>query len=264
MNTDHQTAVVTGASSGIGSEFAKELARRGYDLVVVARRKERLESLQAELQQAHDARVDVHVADLTCQDAVEQLASRIAEMDNLSLLVNNAGFGTTGHFAGADIQQQLDMIRVHVLSTARLTHAALRGMLERDCGAVINVSSIAAWLPCSGNAQYAATKSYLNSFSEAVGDELRGTRVHIQALCPGFTVTEFHDAEGMRDFDRSQIGKGLWMPANAVVNYSLKKLNSGRTIVIPGWKNRVLARVLRTPILQPIVKAVGRYKMPKE
>jgi short-subunit dehydrogenase len=256
--------VITGASSGIGAAFARKLARQGYHLVLAARRQQRLEQLRDELTDAHAITVEIHVADLADSQSLESLAVRVTGMADLELLVNNAGFGTTGDFAKAEIQQQLDMIRVHVLASVRLTHAALSGMIERDSGAVINVSSIGAWLPLSGNAQYAATKMYLNTFCEAVQDELRGTGARVQALCPGFTITEFHDGKAMQGFDRTQIAKGLWMAADDVVDYSLQKLNGRQTIVIPGWRNRVLARILRTPILQPLVRAVGRYKMPKD
>jgi short-subunit dehydrogenase len=256
------TAVITGASSGIGAAFARKLAADGFDLILVARRRERLQQIGDELAAAHAIRADVHAADLTDAAAVEQLAERVAGTSDLALLVNNAGFGTMGYFAGADTKRQLDMIRVHVLATVRLSRAVLPGMIQRGSGGVINVSSIGAWLPCAGNVQYAATKTYLNSFSVGLRDELRGTGVHIQALCPGFTYTEFHDTGEMHEFDRGQVARSLWMSAEAVVDYSLRKLAGRRTIVIPGWKNRVLAWIMRRPVLQPFVRAAGRYKMP--
>lgn len=259
-----RSALITGASSGIGAVFARKLAERGFDLVLVARRKERLEQLRDELVTSHEIRADVHVADLADAQAVESVAARLTEMADLDLLINNAGFGTLGHFVDADVQRQLDMIRVHVLATVRLTRAAVPGMIQRDSGGIINVSSIGAWLACGGNVQYAATKAYLNTFSEGLQDELRGTGVRVQALCPGFTYTQFHDVGEMQEFDRSLVAKGLWMSADEVVEYSLKKLAGRRTIVIPGWKNRVLARILQTRILQPIARATGRYKAPKQ
>jgi short-subunit dehydrogenase len=256
--------LITGASSGIGAEFARKLAERGFDLVLVARRKERLEQLRDELLASHKIQADVHVADLADAQAVESLAARVAEMAELELLINNAGFGTMGHFVDADVQRQLDMIRVHVLATVRLTRAALPGMIQRGSGGIVNVSSIGAWLSCAGNVQYSSTKAYLNTFSEGLQDELRGTGVRVQALCPGFTVTQFHDVREMQEFDRSLVAKGLWMSADDVVEYSLRKLAGRRTIVIPGWKNRVLARILQSRILKPIVRATGRYKAPKQ
>jgi short-subunit dehydrogenase len=253
-------AVITGASSGIGAAFARKLAERGFDLVLVARRKERLDRLAAELATSRNVRADVFVADLADWQAVERLARHVADLPRLQLLVNNAGFGTMGCFVDGEVQPQLDMIRVHVLAAVRLARAVLPGMIERDGGGIINVSSIGAWLPVAGNAQYAATKTYLNTFSEAVADELRNTGVRVQALCPGFTYTEFHDVESMEGFDRGAIPKRLWMSADKVVDYSLRKLPGRRVIVIPGWRNRMLAFYMRTWWLKPIIRAVSRYK----
>lgn len=262
-NGETRSALITGASSGIGAVFARKLAERGFNLVLVARRKDRLEQLCDELATAHGIRADAHPADLADPESTNSLLERVAAAADLELLINNAGFGTMGHFADAHIDRQLDMIRVHVLAAVRLCHAALPGMIQRRSGGIVNVSSIGAWLPCSGNVQYAATKSYLNSFTVGLSDELRGTGVRVQALCPGFTYTEFHDAGGMQDFDRSQVAGWMWMSAEKVVDCSLKKLAGRRTIVIPGWKNRVLARIMQTRILQPIVRAAGRYKAPE-
>jgi len=259
-DNQNRCAVVTGASSGIGAVFAQKLARQGFDVVLVARRKERLDELATELSSTHGVRADVFVADLADSDAVERLARHVAELPGLELLVNNAGFGTIGYFADGDEKLQMDMTRVHVLAAVRLARAVLPGMVARDRGAIINVSSIGAWLPVAGNAQYAATKIYLNTFSEAVADELRNTNVRVQALCPGFTYTEFHDVDSMEGFDRGMVGKRLWMPAEDVVDYSLKQLSGRRVIVIPGWRNRMLAFYMRTWWLKPIIRAFARYK----
>jgi short-subunit dehydrogenase len=255
-----KSAVVTGASAGIGAAFARKLARQDFDLLLVARRAERLQQLSAELTASHHVRVDVCVADLAQAAAVERVADLVAAQPDLELLINNAGFGTMGHFAASELGLQMDMLRVHVLAPARLTRAALPGMIRRGRGGIVNVSSIGAWLPCAGNVQYAATKSYLNTFSEGLQDELRGTGVRVQALCPGFTYTEFHDLEHMRGFDRAQVAKPLWMSADDVVEYSLRALRRNRVIAIPGWHNRLLARVLRTAWLRPLIRKVARFK----
>ena len=165
---------------------------------------------------------------------MERVAEFIRELAGLELLVNNAGFGTMGRFADGEVQPQTDMNRVHVLAAVRLARAVLPGMIERDCGGIINVSSMGAWLACAGNVQYAATKAYLNTFSEGLQDELRHTRVRVQALCPGFTLTGFHDAAPMGPFDRADIPKSLWMSAEDVVDFSLKMLGKNRVIVVPG------------------------------
>ncbi len=249
-----KSALITGASSGIGAAFARRLAQLGYRLILVARRRERLEQLRDELAAERSATAEVCTADLANSADLERVAMLIADLPDLELLVNNAGFGTMGRYVEADVQTQLDMIRVHVLAPVRLTRAAVPGMMERDRGGIINVSSLAAWFACSGNIQYASTKLYLNTFSEGLQEELCKTKVHVQALCPGFTYTEFHDVERMEGFDRSMIPEKHWMPADDVVDYSLKMLPRRRVIVIPGWRNRVLGRILRTPWLQPIIR----------
>lgn len=256
-STHEKSAVVTGASSGIGLAFARKLAQRGFDLLLVARRADRLEQLRDELTAAHPVRVDVCVADLADAAAVERVAELLAARPDLELLINNAGFGTMGYFADSDLRLQLDMLRVHALAPARLARAALPGMIRRGRGGIINVSSIGAWLPCANNVQYAATKSYLNTFSEGLQDELRGTGVRVQALCPGFTYTEFHDREQMRGFDRAQVARRLWMSADDVVEYSLRALERKSVIAIPGWHNRLLARILRTAWLRPLSQRVA-------
>lgn len=229
-----ESALVTGASSGIGAAFARALARSGHRVILVARRRERLEQVRDQLVTNLAAAVEVCVADLADSADVERVAGLIAGLPNLDLLVNNAGFGTMGRYVDADVHPQLDMIRVHVLATVRLTRAAVPGMIERNRGGIINVSSLAAWLACAGSIQYAATKMYLNTFSEGLQEELRDTKVRVQALCPGFTYTEFHDTEPMAGFDRSQVPASLWMSADDVVDHSLKMLRRRRVIVIPG------------------------------
>jgi short-subunit dehydrogenase len=255
-----RTALITGASSGLGEVFARKLAQRGFDLVLVARREGRLRELADELSSSRGVRVEVCAADLTDDAALERVAEKITASPTLELLVNNAGFGTMGRVADTEVQPLLNMLRVHALATVRLTRAALPGMIARDHGRIINVSTIGAWLNVAGNVQYAATKMFLNAFSEGLQDELRNTGVRVQALCPGFTYTEFHDAASMDPFDRADIPKCLWMSADDVVDYSLKMLDRKKVIVIPGWRNRLIARILRSSWLKPIVRASSRYK----
>jgi short-subunit dehydrogenase len=234
------TALVTGASSGIGATFARKLAERGFQLILVARRADRL----AELARALPDGTQTLAADLTTEDGLRAAEHAIAGCPNLELLVNNAGFGTLGRFWKADIADQEAMHRLHVLATVRLTHAALRGMTERGRGAVINVSSVAAFARSEGNVSYCATKAWMNSFTQGLDMELRGagSQVRVQALCPGFTVTEFHDTLGV---DRRQIPAWLWMTAEDVVDTSLRGLERNQVIVIPGWKYRATAAALR-------------------
>jgi uncharacterized protein len=244
----NRTAVVTGASAGIGKAFAEQLAALGYDLVVVARREERLHELQEQVQREHGVRVEVCPADLADEEQVERVALMLEQRDDVEVLVNNAGFGVSGRFHEADVVKNMDMIRVHVLATVRLTHAVLGQMVSRDCGYVINVSSLAGFLTAPGAVSYCATKAYLNSFSKSVQSELTDTAVRIQALCPGFTYSEFHDLPDAK-MDRSLLPRFMWMSADRLVRISLGAMKRRRVICVPGFVNRILALVLRSHVL---------------
>ena len=232
-------ALVTGASAGIGAVFARRLAKTGYGLILVARRRDRLEALARELGDA-----EVIEADLTRDDDLRRVAERIAAEPNLELLVNNAGFGILGRFCEVPVEGQEQMHRLHVMATLRLTHAALGGMVARKKGAIINVSSVAAFGQSPTSVSYSATKSWMNSFPEGVDLELRGagSPVKVQALCPGFTLSEFHD---VAQVDRKTIPARLWMRAEDVVEASLAGLARGKVIVVPGRLYQVMAAVMR-------------------
>ncbi|MGA2712389.1 MAG: SDR family oxidoreductase [Bryobacteraceae bacterium] len=239
-NMEAPVALITGASSGIGSVFARKLAARGYDLVLVARREDRLRAPALEL----PAKVDMLTADLSREEGIAATESAIRECGRLDLLVNNAGFGTLGRFWEADIEGQKRMHEVHVMATMRLTHAALARMVPRAEGGVISVSSVAAFGQSPGNVSYCATKAWINSFTEGLDMELRAIRspVKVQALCPGFTVTEFHETLGM---DPKKIPGFLWMNADDVVETSLKAFDRGKVVVVPGWKYKIGAFMMK-------------------
>jgi short-subunit dehydrogenase len=226
-------ALITGGSSGIGAEFAKELAAQGYDLLLVARRRDRLEELAGTLRQSGKTRVEILAADLATDEGMAAVEQRIAAAGNLELLVNNAGFGTVGKFWYAGMESQDQMHRLHVIATMRLTHAALTGMMARGKGGIINVSSVAGFWQSPGSISYCATKCWMNSFTEGLALELMmaGSPVKVQALCPGYTLSEFHDVAGM---DRKLIPARMWMRAEDVVGESLRGLERGKTFVIPG------------------------------
>ena len=252
-----RTALVTGASSGIGAAFARSLAAQRYNLILVARREERLRQLATDLAQRYPIEVEVLVADLSDPDQVARVEDRVAA-SRLDLLVNNAGFGVSGTFVKADFDRLLSMIQVHVLASVRLTRAALPGMIARGHGAIINVSSMAALMPKPLDVTYCATKAYLNVFSEALQGELQGTGVRVQALCPGFTVTEFHDdPEYQRLKVRSRIPGTFWMSADAVVAESFRALRRGPVICIPGVKNRLLAVVVRSGLAAFLIRLLA-------
>jgi hypothetical protein len=234
------TALITGASSGIGEVFARKLAARGYDLILVARRQDRLRALAAAL----PGHAEVLCADLAAEAGLVAVERAIRDCAGLELLVNNAGFGTLGRFWEADIDGQIRIHEVHVMATMRLTHAALAGMVPRGRGGVISVSSVAAFGQSAGSVSYCATKAWINSFTEGLDMELRklNSPVKVQALCPGFTVTEFHETLGM---DSKQIPDFLWLKADYVVRASLDGLDRGKVIVVPNWKYKIGAALMK-------------------
>jgi short-subunit dehydrogenase len=237
------TALITGASSGIGAAFARHLAKPGCHLILTARRTDRLQALAAELEQT-GARVDILTADLAAVNGIQAVAGRIRREPQLDLLINNAGFGIHGSFASASLEEQAEMLRVHAEAPFRLTHAALQGMLARKTGAIINVSSVGAFRRNARSVMYSATKSFLTLFSESLHKDLRGTGVKIQALCPGYTHTEFHVArESMIKSKTKNLPAFLWMDASQVTAVSLKALDRDQCLVIPGliYKLGVLA-----------------------
>src|SRR5712691_4703673 len=241
QGTVRRRALVTGASTGLGAVFATALARQQYDLTIVARSRERLEALAERLRHSDGIAVEVVVADLTQAAALYTVEQHVAGDQRLELLVNNAGFGTTGPFATLDPDREEAEIRLNIMALVRLTRAALPGMISRDRGAIINVSSIAAFVPGPYDATYGATKAFVNSFTEGLHEELRGTRVLVQALCPGFTHTEFQQRAGI---DVSRIPAFAWMTPEAVVEASLRALQRGQVVCVPGLGYRLLAMLI--------------------
>jgi short-subunit dehydrogenase len=236
-------AVVTGASAGIGKVFSERLAARGYDLIVAARNAARLESLREDLERRYGVSVEVFPADLTIDTDVSLLAERLTRSPRLALLVNNAGFGTRGKLADASPAIQEAMLQLHVVAPMRLTQAALPVLLANRRGAIVNVSSVASFIYSAGNVNYCATKAYLTTFSEGLAAELAGTGVKAQALCPGFTRSEFHRR---MDADVNEIPRWMWMSADHVVNTSLRALDRGRPVVcIPGFRYKLMVLLLR-------------------
>ena len=236
-------AAVTGASSGMGEVFARKLAA-GHDLLLIARRRDRLEALASELAARSGARVNVLEADLASEPGLAIAAERIGAERNLELLVNNAGFGASGYFWEADLARQEEMHRLHVMAVMRLCHVALRTMVARNTGGIINVASVAAFVHAPGSASYGGTKAWMTHFTEGLYLDLKaaGSAVKVQALCPGFTWSEFHDVLGR---DRTKLApKSWWLDANFVVEESLRGLRRGKLFVVPDWKYKTLVGVM--------------------
>ena len=239
-------ALVTGASAGLGLCFARQLAQKGFDLVLLARRRDRLENEAAKITKDYGVRCDVISADLSDISEIAKISAYVKEIDQLDILVNNAGFATIGHFADVPIEKSMRMHHLHMDAPVMLSHAAMPGMIKRKRGAIINVSSMAAFIVTPGNAMYNATKAFLVMFSESLQMELKDTGVRIQALCPGFTRTEFHEVGDFENFDRSTVPDGLWMSADEAASLSLAALEHNKEVIfIPGWKNRLSTWLIR-------------------
>ncbi|MGI5861390.1 MAG: SDR family NAD(P)-dependent oxidoreductase [Myxococcales bacterium] len=253
--TGSPLAAITGASSGIGAAFARKLAARGFHLLLVAREPSRLERLAGEMA-GSAAGVELLAADLAQPGPLGEVERRLAAAERLSLLVNNAGLGGGDDFRRTAPDFHERMVRLHVLAPVRLVHAALP-RLQENRGAVVNVSSLSASLPAGQSAVYSATKAFLSFFSEALGAELGGAGVRVQALCPGFTRTGLHQRAGL---DVSSIPAWLWMEADEVVEASLAALERGRALCVPGLANRAvaaLAGLLPRPLLRAALRQVA-------
>lgn len=256
-----RTAVVTGASSGIGEVFARRLAATNHDLVLVARRVDPMRDLADQLQQ-HGINAELVPVDLADDQQVNRLVEQLQDYPNLSHLINNAGFGYMGDFADLPLEKHLRMLDVHVTSLVRLTYAVLPGMLQRNEGNVVNVSSLAAWTVGPGQAMYNSTKAFVKSFTEALHAEVEDTNVRVQALCPGITRTGFHDTDEFANFNKSDM-PNLWMSADEVVDASIAALERNRAVCVPGFKNQVLTSLFRFDTFR---KAAGKTvrKAPKQ
>jgi short-subunit dehydrogenase len=264
-------AVITGASSGIGAAFAHKLAGRGYDVLLVARREDRLLPLAAEIRDLYRVKTETLTADLIQEADCERVAERIRNARDFGLLVNNAGFGTNGYFFETDLRGQIDMHKLHVLAPVRLCHAALENLIragaKKERTGIINVSSVAAFSAAPHNTSYGATKRWMNHFTEAMALELGGTgkNITVQALCPGYTDTEFQDKLSV---DKTRIPQSLWMPAGFVVQESLQGFDRGKLFVVPGWRYKALAgamKLLPGSLLRwATIHAVRRYRRKKQ
>lgn len=238
MSERRGRALITGASAGIGAAYARALARAGSDLVIVARRRDRLEALAAELRGDTGVEVDVLVADLAADDGVRAVEDALGADERLTLLVNNAGFGAYRPFADVEPATAEALVRVHVLATVRLTRAALPGMVARGGGGVINVASMLAFSGTAGvgrlphRAVYAGGKAFMVTFTQTLADELAGTGVRVQVCCPGLVRTEFHEVQGI---DMSALPR---MESDELVRASLAGLDQDEVVCVPTLEDR--------------------------
>jgi uncharacterized protein len=238
-----QTALVTGASAGLGRELARLAAKDGHDLVLVARRKERLEELAAELTSAHGVQVAVIAADLSDQAAPVDVAERLfAAGTRIDFLINNAGFGTCGPFSQAVLDREVEMIHLNIRALVQLTHLFLPEMLARKSGRILNVASVAGFVPGPYMATYYASKAFVLSFTEALAAELLGTGVTITASCPGPTETEFGAVAGNA---KSKLFQRHVAEAAPVALHAYQAMMAGKVVAIPGLMNKLIAQSTR-------------------
>jgi short-subunit dehydrogenase len=242
------TALITGATAGIGASFARRLAKDGLGLVLVARDAARLEETASALSKRYGVAVEVLVADLADDDGIAAVEARLADPERpVDLLVNNAGFGLRDSFGTAPLAAELAMVKLHVEAVLRLTYAALPGMRERGRGYVVNVASVAAFLP---RGTYGASKSWVVNFSQSVARDVAGTGVRVLALCPGFTHTEFHDRARV---DMTELRNWMWLTAEQVVDECLSDLARGTTVSVPALRYKALVAAARKVPLAALV-----------
>lgn len=253
------TVVVTGASAGIGTELARQLAGRSYNVVLVARRADRLRELAEELRLTHGIHADVEACDLVDRDVRGELVERLRAGERaVAGICNNAGFGSVATLLESDLEHEQQIVRLNVEAVHHLTAAFLRDMVDRGAGAILNVASTAAFQPLPGFATYAASKAFVQSFSEAVHTELSGTGVSVTCLFPGFTHTDFVSNPGAQGAE-SSIPDFLWMEAPDVARVGIEAMAAGRRTAIPGVKNRALmlsGRMTPRSVLLPLVRRV--------
>jgi uncharacterized protein len=232
------TALVTGGTSGIGLAFCRELAERGNDLVIVARHRARLENVSDELRARHSVNVEIMAADLSKRAALRRVADRVADRDRpIDLLVNNAGFGTSKSFLKGDLSDEEAMLDVLCHAVLVLSHAGALSMKDRGRGAIINVSSVAGFVPMG---TYGAAKGWCTAFTENLAHELAGSGVSATALCPGFTHTELHERANV---DMSKLPKVMWLEADRLVRDCLDDVKAGKVLSVPGMQYKVIAGI---------------------
>lgn len=255
-----RSALVTGASSGIGAEIARELASRGHGLVLVARRRERLEKLRDELSD-RGVRIEVIPADLGVRAERQRLADEVdATGLEIDILVNNAGLSTIGAVHRSDVEAELNMIEVDVMAVADLCTRFLPAMVDRSRGAVLNVASTGAFQPLPGQAGYGGCKAFVLSYTRSLNGELHGTGVNATALCPGPVRTEFGDAAGFEPGDaEGSLPSFMWEPADGVARAGVDGLDRGHTVVIPGTVNRLTAVIATVTPKQLLVPVMARF-----
>lgn len=255
------TALITGSTAGIGAAFARRLAAGGHDLVLVARDTKRLREQATELHDRHGVEAEVLTADLATDDGIEAVAARLGDRRNpVDLLINNAGFGNKGRYLEVSLADELTMLKVHCEAVLRLTSAATEAMRERGRGGVVNVASVAAFVP---RGTYGASKAWVVQFTQGVAKDLAGSGVRLMALCPGFVRTEFHERAGM---GTDNIPGWMWLDADKLVAAALNDLARGKVVSVPDPRYKALMGVVKVvprDLLGGLTSRTGRKYGPR-
>ncbi len=251
-------AAITGASDGIGKEFAYQLAAQGYDLLLIARRENLLNEIKADLEKQYGITAEAYPCDLADPEQTRKLEARLESEDRLEYMINNAGFGNENcGYPEVDADREERMIQVHVVALMRLARAAIQPMCRRKKGFLINLSSVAAFLYGPGCVEYNATKAYVLSFSKSLQCDVRSYGVRVQALCPGLTHTGFHATESMKGFRKDKTPGLAWLPVEYVVRCSLRSIRkSRRSVCVPSLRYKIALLLLCNPIGNMICEAI--------
>jgi uncharacterized protein len=239
-----KTALVTGATSGLGASFASYLARQGYDLILTGRRKKKIEALAAVLREDYNISVTIVLAEFTSDKDIQKVINTMRDCTTIDVLVNNAGYGNAKDFLSDTCNAQERMIKVHIIAPVRLMHAAVPRMIQQGSGMVINVSSLAAFTVGPGRAMYCSTKAFLRTVTESLHTDVHEYNIHVQALCPGFTRTDFHEKLSWSADKLKNRGIARWMTADEVVRKSFKNIRKRRIVYIPGFWNKMIYYVI--------------------
>ena len=239
-----KTAIITGATSGIGASFAKILASKGYNLIITGRRKEKIQNLANELSKKYDIKIEVIIAELSNENDIKNFINQISKIKNIDILINNAGYSIYKNYSDTTISEIEKIVSVQILTVIKTISAVLPKMIHQGSGDIINVSSMGAILPIKKDSVYCGTKSFLNTFSESLYMEVRDKGIKVQALCPGLTRTDFHGKLNMNSNERNNLEKFKLMSPDYVADYSLKCLTKNKVICIPGSRKRIIAKLV--------------------
>ncbi len=245
VSSTRKMAVITGATSGIGKAYAGYFASQGCDLLLTGRRREMIMKVAADLKTRFSVNVEVVIADFSRNEDIAALLQAVGKQKNIEILINNAGYGIEYKFIEDEIDHQLDMLKIHVEVPLMLIHQVLPTMMNNGSGIIINVSSLAAYMPAAGNTMYTSTKSFLKNFTESLHMDVNHYGIKVQCLCPGFTHSDYHRNLSI-SADHMKQGLNYWMKPSEVVDYSIYCLNKGQVICIPGFLNRVVSHLVVT------------------